>query len=174
MPQLTIPVNENDHILGSPTSPVTLVEYGDYQCPQCKMTHSIIKQFRQELGEKLCVVFRHFPLKNAHPYAQLAAEIAEAASYQKKFWDMHNLLMKQSLLTPEIGLQLAEQLQLDIEQFKNDLQSPDIQKKIEEDFSKGIRSGVNGIPCFYINGIRYDGDPSYDSFKQALIQASSP
>jgi protein-disulfide isomerase len=172
MSHLFTPVNEKDHIQGSPNSPVTLVEFGDYQCPLCRMTAPIIKQLQKELGEHLRVVFRHFPLKTSHPYAMAAAQAAEAANLQNKFWEMHDLLFgKQFDLNPEIGTQLAEHLQLDIEKFKADLLSPDTAQKIEEDFIKGVRSGVNCTPCFYINGVRYDGDRSYSAFKQALVDA---
>lgn len=173
MPHLIVPVNDKDHIQGSITSPVTLVEYGDYQCLVCKMTVPILKQLHQALKEKMRFVFRHFPLKQSHPYALMAAKSAEAASLQNKFWEMHDLLYsKQFQLNSEIWPQLAEELQLNIEKFKEDLESPSIEEKIQEEFMKGVRSGVNGTPCFYINDERYDGDSSYETLKQALIQAA--
>jgi len=173
MARLTVPVNEKDHMRGPLNSPVTLLEFGDYQCMLCKMSVPIIKQLSKELGNNLRFVFRNFPLKESHPYALMAAKCAEAASLQNHFWEMHDLLYsKQLQFNPEIWPQLAEELKLDVEKFNKDLQSPEIEQKIQEEFSKALRSGVNGTPCFYINGERYDGDTSYDSLKQALIQAS--
>lgn len=172
MSHLIVPINEKDHILGSLNAPIILVEYGDYQCLACKMTVPIIKQLRRELGEKFCFVFRHFPLKTSRPYALEASKTAEAAALQNKFWEMHELLYsKQFQLNPQIWTQLAEELKLDIEQFKADFLSAMIDEKIQNEFSAGVRSGVNGTPCFYINGERYDGDPSFETLKQALIHA---
>jgi protein-disulfide isomerase len=137
------------------------------------MSAPILKLLQKELGEKLRFVFRHFPLKETHPLALVAAQAAEAASLQNKFWEMHDLLYaKQFQLNPDIGMQLAEELKLDREKFRTDLQSSSITQKIEEDFKAGVRSGVNGTPCFYINDERFDGDTSYESFKQALVNAS--
>ena len=169
MPRLIVPVNDQDHFLGSLSAPVILVEYGDYQCFACKMTVPIVKQLRHELGEKLCFVFRNFPLRTSRPYAWEAAKTAEAAALQNQFWEMHELLYaKQFQLNPQIWPELAEELKLDVEKFKKDFVSPDIEEKIQQQFSAGLRSGVNGTPCFYINGERYDGDPSYDTLKHAL------
>lgn len=173
MPRLTVPVTEQDHTLGTITAPVTLVEYGDYQCQTCRMSAPILKHLKNELGQKLCIVFRHFPLQQAHALAKSAAEVAEAASMQGRFWEMHELLFKnQFSLGPHLFKELAEQLHLNLVEFETDLHSAKVAQKIEADFSNGIRSGVNGTPCFYINGERYDGDSSYEGFKQALIQAS--
>lgn len=175
MPHLTVPVNEKDHTQGLSTAPVTLVEYGDYQCFSCQMTVPIIKQLQKEFGEKLRFVFRHFPFKKSHPYALIAAQTAEAAGMQDKFWEMHELLYaKQSQFNPDIWPQLAAQLQLNPERFKTAFQSPDNIQKIDDDFSAGVRSGVNGTPCFYINGERYDGDASYDAFKKSLLLHANP
>jgi protein-disulfide isomerase len=136
------------------------------------MTVPIIKQLRQELGERMCFVFRHFPLKTSHSHAFEAAKAAEASALQNKFWEMHNLIYaKQMELNPQIWQQLAEELNLDIERFKRDFQSPAIEEKIQNVFISGVRSGVNGTPCFYINGKRFDGDASYDSLKKALMNA---
>ena len=169
MPNLITPINTEDHILGSLNFPINLVEYGDYQCSICKMTLPIIKQLNKELNGKLCFAFRHFPLKNSHPYALEAAKAAEAASFQNKFWEMHELLYsKQIQLNSNIWLELAKELQLNLEKFKVDFQSVVIENKIQDEFSKGLRSGVNGTPCFYINGERCDGDVSYEALKNKL------
>lgn len=171
MPRLIVHVSENDHIQGPSSAPITLVEYGDYQCYVCKVASPVVKQLQKELKGQLRFVFRHFPLKQSHPYAFMAAQAAEAAHRQNKFWEMHDLLYANQLqLSPNLWIQLAEQLQLDIEKFKKDFESSDIAQKIETEFSAGVRSGVNGIPCFFINGERYDGHPFYDSIKQALLK----
>ncbi len=173
MPSLIVPINPYDHMQGVLTAPITLVEYADYQCFPCKMTAPIIKQLQNELEGQMCFVFRHFPLKESHPYALMAAQTAEAAGRQNKFWEMHSLLYeKQMQMNPDLWPQLAEQAGLNMEKFKADFQDPNVLKKIQDDFTNGVRSGVNGTPCFYINGERYDGDPSYDSFKQSLIKAA--
>lgn len=170
MPSLTIPVNESDHRIGNLASSTVLVFYGDYQCTVCKLTLPILKQLKKEFGENLCIIFRHFPLQKSHPLAKGAAIASEAASLQNKFWEMHELLYQnQLLLSPELYLQLANDLNLDMEGFTKDLNSESIAKKIQNDFDAGVRSGVNGTPCFFINGERYDGDPSYDALRKALI-----
>jgi protein-disulfide isomerase len=173
MPRLLVHVNENDHIQGPSTAPITLVEYGDYQCYVCKVASPVVKQLQKELKGQLRFVFRHFPLKQSHPYAFMAAQAAEAAHRQNKFWEMHDLLYANQLqLNPDILISLAKQLQLDVEKFKTDLNSSEISQKIESDFNAGVRSGVNGIPCFYINEERYDGTPFYESLKQALLKST--
>lgn len=171
MPQLTQTINEKDHFQGPLKSPINLVEYGDYQCPVCKMTLPIIKQLRKEFGDKMCFAFRHFPLKTSHPYAFEAAKAAEAAALQSKFWEMHELIYaKQSELNAEIWPQLTEELNLNVAKFNNDFQSPTIEEKVQNEFMAGVRSGVNGTPCFFINGSRFDSDASYDNLKQALAK----
>lgn len=175
MSRLTLPVNDADHRAGDPASPVNLVEYGDYQCSTCKMSFPVIKQLEKELGDKLSFVFRHFPLSTIHPFAKKAAEAAEAAALQNKFWEMHDLLYKNQLsMSDDLFPQLAKELNLNLKQFETDRQSPALAEKIEAQFEAGVRSGVNGTPCFYINDERYDGDPSYETLKQALIAAATP
>ncbi len=169
MSRLTIPVTSKDHVEGSAKAALTLVEYGDYQCPLCRMTGPIIKKMRLELGECMRFVFRHFPLKLVHPYAQMAAEVVEAAALQNQFWEMHYLLYNQKfVLHPDLFLELAASLSLNLAQFQADRQSAAVLGKIQEDFQGGVRSGVNGTPCFYINEERYDGDLSYVPFTQVL------
>ncbi len=104
MPHLIVPINEKDHILGQINAPVTFVEYGDYQCPLCRLSHPIIKQLRKELGEKLCFVFRHFPLKQSHPDAFPLAQASEAAARQNKFWEMHEALFEKQRQADEASL----------------------------------------------------------------------
>ena len=167
--RLTQPVSAHDHAEGPADAPLTLVEYGDYQCPYCGAAHPVVKRLQKRLGKKLRFVFRNFPLTQAHPYARIAAEAAEAAALQDKFWEMHDLLFEQqTLLKPEIIPLWAKKVGLNSEQFGNDIKQGVIAKRIKEDRQSGIRSGVNGTPTFFINGTRYDGPHDYASLLAAL------
>ncbi len=169
MAMLTRLVTTDDHAEGPANAPLTLVEYGDYQCPYCGAAYPVVKRLQKKLGKKLRFVFRNFPLTEAHPYALIAAEAAEAAALQGKFWEMHDLLFEeQRLLKPEIIPSWVKRIGLNLEQFENDIKQGVIEKRIKEDRQGGIRSGVNGTPTFFINGTRYDGPPDYDSLLAAL------
>jgi protein-disulfide isomerase len=167
--KLTQPVSERDHAKGPANAPLTLVEYGDFQCPYCRAAYPVVKRLQKKLGKKLRFVFRNFPVTQAHPYALIAAETAEAAALQGKFWEMHDLLFEQQdSLTPDIIPLWAEKIGLDVNKFGNDIKQGVVEKQINEDRQSGIRSGVNGTPTFYINGIRYDGPSDYNSLLEAL------
>ena len=145
------------------------MEYGDYQCPYCGAAYPVVKRIQKTLGKKLRFVFRNFPLTQAHPYAMIAAEAAEAAGLLGKYWPMHDVIFEnQEELSPDALAQWAVKLGLKDENLEKALQSPEIAKRIKEDRQSGIRSGVNGTPTFYINGIRYDGSPDYESLLAAL------
>jgi protein-disulfide isomerase len=166
---LTQPVSARDHAEGPADAPVTLVEYGDYQCPYCGAAYPVVKRVQKKLGKKLRFVFRNFPLTQIHPYARIAAEAAEAAALQGRFWEMHDLLFEQqTLLEPDIIPSWAERIGVDVEQFGNDIKRSVVEKRLQEDRQSGIRSGVNGTPTFFINGTRYDGSPDYGSLLAAL------
>jgi protein-disulfide isomerase len=166
---LTPPVSARDHAEGLADAPVTLVEYGDYQCPYCGAAYPVVKQLQEALGKRLRFVFRNFPLTQAHPYALIAAEAAEAAALQGKFWEMHDLIYEnQDELDPGILPAWAESTGLNLEEFGTAIRQGDITKRIKEDRASGIRSGVNGTPSFFINGTRYDGAADYDSLRAAL------
>ncbi len=166
---LTPPVSARDHAEGPADAPVTLVEYGDYQCPYCGAAYPIVKRLQKKLGKKLRFVFRNFPLIQAHPYAQIAAEAAEAAALQGKFWKMHDLLYEQqTFLEPDIIPSWAERIGLNLEQLGNDIRQGVPEKRIREDRQSGIRSGVNGTPTLFINGTRYDGSPDYGALLTAI------
>ncbi len=157
-PKLTLPVGDRDHTQGPAVATVTLVEYGDYQCPHCRQVHPIISELRERFGERLRFVFRHFPIKSVHPNAQLAAEAAEAAAAQGKFWEMHEYLFEhQDALDKQSLIQHAAELGLDVERFDQELTEHLYADRVREDFMSGVRSGVNGTPTFYVNGVRYDG-----------------
>ncbi len=169
---LTEPVSARDLAEGPADAPLTLVEYGDYQCPYCGAAYPVVKRLQKTLGKKLRFVFRNFPLTQAHPYALIAAEAAEAAALQGKFWEMHDLLFEQqNLLKPEIIPVWAKRIELNLEQFGSDIKQGVVEKRIKEDRQSGIRSGVNGTPTFFINGKRHDGSPDYNSLLAALKSA---
>lgn len=171
--RLSLPVNSRqDHIQGPPTAPLTLLEYGDYECPYCGQAYGIIKVVQNDLGENLCFAFRNFPLTQIHPNAQSAAEAAEAAGGQKKFWEMHDCLYEnQNALDDEYLVEYARLLGLDISRFELDMSLHTYAPRIREDFISGVRSGVNGTPTFYINGIRYNGSWDLDPLLETLHRA---
>jgi protein-disulfide isomerase len=173
--RLTLPVSPGrDHIRGPLDAPVTLLEYGDYECPYCGLAHPIVRAVQQEMGNTLRFVFRHFPLTTVHPYAELAAEAAEAAGAQRKFWAMHDLLYEnQQLLDPPHLLAHAGALGLDLKRFATDLGQHVHAAKVREDFLSGVRSGVNGTPSFFINDMRHDGPWDFATLLAAVQQATA-
>jgi protein-disulfide isomerase len=172
-PRLVMPVSRRDHILGPPDAPTTLVEYGDYQCPYCGRAHLVMKALLQQLGHSLRYVFRHFPLVTIHEHAGLAAQAAEAAGAQGKFWEMHDMLFThQDALDIAHVVRYAAEIGLDLEQLDADLASGKYAARVQEDFRSGVRSGVNGTPTFFINGIRYNGSHDLGSFLSVLTAAA--
>jgi protein-disulfide isomerase len=168
---LTPSVSARDHFQGPAKAPLTLVEYGDYQCPYCGAAYPVVKELQKALGKKLRFVFRNFPLTQMHPYALIAAEAAEAAALQGKFWEMHDILYeRQGILEPGILPVWAKEVGLDLGQFGAAIREEGITKRIKEDRASGIQSGVNGTPTFFINGNRHDDAPDYDSLAAALEQ----
>jgi protein-disulfide isomerase len=168
---LATPVSARDHTEGRADAPLTLVEYGDYQCPYCGAVYPVVKRLQKASGKRLRFVFRNFPLTQAHPYAMVAAEAAEAAGLQGKFWGMHDLIYEnQADLAPDVLPAWAETLKLDLQEFALAIKKGEITKRIKEDRMSGIQSGVNGTPCFFINGARYDGRADYEPLRAALEQ----
>ncbi|MBC8102298.1 MAG: thioredoxin domain-containing protein [Cytophagales bacterium] len=163
-----------DHIQGAADAPVTLVEYGDYECPYCGAAYPIVRSLQHDFGDSLRFVFRNFPLAEVHPHAEHAAEAAEAAGAQHKFWEMHDALYEHQKALGDTKIkELADSLRLDgttlLEQVKRQVFAP----RIEEDFESGVVSGVSSTPTFFINGRRFNGawnDPA--AFREALEQAS--
>jgi formate-nitrite transporter family protein len=165
----TLDVRPSDHIQGSKDAPVTLIEYGDYQCPYCGAAYPVVKQLQRRVGENMCFVFRNFPLTEVHPFAEGAAEAAEAAGEQGKFWEMHDALYEnQNALAPEELVGYAKRLHLDVPRFTTELTARANAKRIREDFLSGVRSGVNGTPTFFINGVRHDGANDFDTLLAAV------
>lgn len=158
MPKLTLPVGERDHSRGPIDAPVTLVEYGDFECPYCGQAYGALKEVGEQMGPRLRLVFRHFPLTTSHPHAESAAMAAEAAAAEGKFWPMHDLLFEQQEdLEKEDLLEYARALDLEMGPFEEALATGRYLPRIREDFTSGVRSGVNGTPTFFINGVRHEG-----------------
>ena len=148
-------VDQNDHVQGTKTATLEIVEYGDYQCPYCGAAHPILKEMMEEFGHQIKFVFRNFPLSEIHQFARPAAVTAEAAATENKFWEVHDALFEQqSQLSTNFLLQLAENFKVDIAQLK---ENETLQNKVDSDFESGMRSGVNGTPTFFINGVKFDG-----------------
>jgi protein-disulfide isomerase len=172
---LTLPVSlARDHIRGPVDAAVSLVEYGDYECPFCGAAHPIVKAIQEQMGDELQFVYRHFPLTTVHPHAEQAAEAAEAAGAQQRFWAMHDVLFEnqQRLDAPYLHA-YAEALGLDVRQFDRELVEHVHADRVREDFLSGVRSGVNGTPTFYINGVRHDGSFELPILLAALRRAAS-
>jgi Na+/H+ antiporter NhaA len=159
---LAAPVDpERDHMRGDDNAPVTLVEYGDFECPNCGRAEPVVRELLSEFGTDLRYVFRHLPLADVHPRAQLAAEAAEAADDQGAFWPMHDLLFEhQDALEPKHLMAYAEQLGLDLERFTEQLRRHQHAGRIASDVDDADLSGVSGTPTFFINGLRHQG--AYD------------
>ena len=173
MSTLRRPIERRDHVRGNPNAPVTLLEYGDFECPFCGQAYPIVKLVKEDTQGIAKFVFRHFPLSQAHPHALHAAYAAEAAGMQGKFWEMHDMLFEhQDMLEDEHLVGYARALRLDINQFIRDMGSQEVQHKVREDFMSGIRSGVNGTPTIFINERRFDGVHGYNELFAAIEEAA--
>ncbi len=158
MSMLKNPVTLQDHLQGNTKAAITLVEYGDYQCPYCGEAYPIVKQIQKKFGEKLLFVFRNFPLAQIHPFAEPSAEAAEFAASKNLFWEMHDALYEnQESLSLPFLLELAERLKIPSRDLAQALEQRIFLPKVKNDFLGGVRSGVNGTPTFFINGERYNG-----------------
>ena len=165
--ELTMPVaDDRDHVQGPTDAAVTLVEYGDYECPYCGAAYPIIKEVQSRMGERVRFVFRNFPITTSHPHAEQAAEAAEAAATQGKFWQMHDLLYEnQRRLSDRDLLAYGEQLGLDLERFGNELTEHAHAARVREDFMR--------TPTFYINGVRHDDSYELETLLAALERAGA-
>ena len=173
MSKLTMQPNNEDHIQGKEKSHITLVEYGDFQCPYCGKAYPIVKEIQKIKGDVLRFVFRNFPLSEIHSYALHAAYAAEAAGKQQKFWEMYDILFENQDNLKDSDLRLySEKLSLDMDQFTKDMNSDEVAKKVQTDIIGGIKSGVNGTPTFFINSIRFDGPAELDSLLEAIDLAN--
>jgi protein-disulfide isomerase len=172
--RLLTPVGEDDHVQGPAAASVTLVEYGDYECPYCRAAVPIVEELQRVLPDQLRFVFRHFPLENLHPHARRAAEAAEAAAAQGRFFEMHAALFEhQAALEDEDLRRYAAGIDLDLARFAAELEAHTHADRVREDFRGGIRSGVRGTPTFFLDDVRYDGGIGVRQLV-AAIQASHP
>lgn len=171
--RLRQPVGDEDHVRGPTEAPVTLVEYGDYQCPSCQAAHQEVEQLLGVHGDQVRFVFRHFPLMSVHEHALPAATAAEAAGRQGKFWEMHSKLFESRGQLADADLRdYANDIGLDLAQFNADRTDEQIERAIREQRLQGARSGVNGTPTFFLNGERHDAAWSYEALLLAIDEAS--
>jgi len=164
---------KRDHVQGQIEAPITLLEYGDYECRFCEKAQPIVREIQQRLGDELCFAFRHFPVTPVHPEAERAAEAAEAANAQGKFWEMHELLLENRCeLDNQYLSACAAALGLDEARLIGEVLLEIYARHIRHDFELGVRDGVTGTPCFFINGCRYDGAIRLEPLLGAIAQRS--
>jgi len=174
MSRLTMPVGPDDHVLGRSDAPVTLCEYGDYECPHCGRAHAVTAELLRQRANDVRFAFRHFPLTRIHPHAGSAAQAAEAAGSQGQFWPMHSMLFEhQDALEPEDLLSYARALDLDIPRFVQELRAGVHMPRIQRDFRSGARSGVNGTPTLFINDERLDGPWDLDVLQSEVSKVTN-
>jgi protein-disulfide isomerase len=168
--RLLLPIHAMDHVRGPEDAQYTLVEYGDYECPDCGRLYVILRDLQDEISSRLRVVFRCYPLSGAHRHAQQSAEAAEAAGAQGKFWEMHTLLFErqQALRTTDL-VRYAEELTLDVERFRQELENETYSERVRADFLAGVQNGVYGTPGLFLNGVRYDSEWDGESLRIHLM-----
>lgn len=172
MSLLQTPPTPLDHRRGDADAVVVLVEYGDYQCPYCAAAEPAVESLLQTFDTELQLVFRHFPLSTVHPHAEIAAQAAEFAGAHNAFWHMHETLFaNQPQLSLPTIFAIAETLNLPEPELREALDAGAYVAKIRADFIGGVRSGVNGTPCFFVNGLRHNGDYSFESLSSAILDA---
>ncbi len=175
MTQLRTRIGPEDHVDGPRDAPIQLLEYGDYECPYCGRAYPEVEQVRRALAGRLLFAYRHFPLAQIHPRATLAAEAAEAAGAQGRFWEMHGVLFEnQNALEPSDLVAYADGMGLDLDRFTDDLDNHRFLERVRRDFMSGVRSGVNGTPTFFINGHRHEGAFDADALVDALTGGGRP
>ncbi|MGZ4376437.1 MAG: DsbA family protein [Gaiellaceae bacterium] len=168
-PRLTVPIGGRDHVRGPASAPLALLEYGDYECPFCRAAQPAVETLIDILGEELCFAYRHFPLTQIHPHAQTAAEAAESAAQQGSFWEMHAMLYEhQARLDPPHLLAYGRTLGLDIRRMAFELEEHVHLPRVREDFLSGVRSGANGTPTFFVDGVRHNGPLDVTSLLASL------
>jgi protein-disulfide isomerase len=169
-------ISPSDWSKGNAGAKVVLVEYSDFQCPACASYYPLVKQLSQEFADDVAFVYRHFPL-GRFPHSRIAAQAAEAVGKQGKFWEMHGLIFENQRQwsdqrnAKDIFISYAQSLQLDTEQFKNDLNSKEVEDKVNSDRQGGVRAGVNATPTFFLNGEKLQNPRNYDEFRNIINQA---
>ncbi len=172
--RLAVPVGPHDHMQGPKMAPLTLVEYGDYECPYSARAHLAVRAVQHRLGKQLRFVYRNFPLRTIHPHAELAAEVAEAAARdgEDRFWEMHDTLYEnQHALEPHDLIHYAIAIGLDPDRVTNELRQHVHEPRISAEFSGGVRSGVHSTPTFFINDELYEGRYDQATLTEALLRA---
>lgn len=170
--RLALTVDEEDHVAGRPNAPVVLVEYGDFECPYCGQAYPVVEDLRRRYADDLAFVFRNFPLVEIHPHALAAAEAAEAAGLQRRFWSMYAVLFThQDALDPASLLLYARTVGLDVDRFIEDVGSDAVERKIRRDAMSGVASGVPGTPTFFVNGVRHTGGFGLGELRSAVEAA---
>jgi protein-disulfide isomerase len=169
MSLLRLPVTSSDHIQGPDNAPVTLLEYGDYECPHCGLAHPVVQRVQRYFGPRLRFAYRHFPLTEIHQYAEAAAETAEYAGFYGRFWEAHDMLFEnQDSLGLPLFLAIVRYFGLSEQGLRDALAHGSFADKVRRDFLSGVRSGVNGTPTFFINNLRYDGPASYEALVASI------
>lgn len=165
-------ITDHDHVLGNRDATVTVIEYADFQCPYCARAHATLSDLREQLGDELCLVYRHLPLAHLHPFAEPAAEAAESAAAQDKFWEMHDALFaNQVRLNPAALPDLAAGLGLDPERVRGDLAQSRYRQRVQADAQAAHDMGAASTPTFFINGQRHHGDSDRASLTEAIDEA---
>ena len=168
---LLVPDPAPDHILGPADARVTLIEYGDFECPSCAQAAPAVKIMRDHFGRQVRFVFRHFPLREVHPHAELAAEAAEAAGAQGKFWPMHDLLFEnQQHLKANHLRAYAQRLELDLSRYDYEMGDHVYLQRVREHVASGVASGVRATPGFYLNGVPQDVSFGFERLMEAVRQ----
>lgn len=166
---LSLPINESDHLQGDESAATTLLMYGAYECPNCVEGSRIVRQIQEYFGASLRFAFRHFPRTNVHPHAEAAAEVAEAAGEQNKFWEMHNTLFENhSRLDGDSLISYAVGLRLDMKRFDRAITGRRFIQKVRGDLITGIDSGVTSTPTYFINGVKYLGSGQFETLIEAI------
>lgn len=169
--RLAPPLEELDHVRGERDAPLELVMFGDFQCPYCLGAQSVLARVRVRLGERLLFAFRHLPIPERHPLAPLAAEAAESAAAQGRFWEYHDALFEaQPKLSRETMLAIGRDLGLDAERMAAEIDAGAHRGRVERDLASAERSGAGATPAFYANGTRHYG--AYDA--SSLVEALEP
>jgi NhaA family Na+:H+ antiporter len=163
-----------DHVRGPADAPVTLVEYGDFQCPYCGDAYPVVRELIEQFGDQLRFVFRHMPLGDLHPRAQPAAEAAEAAGAQNRFWEMHDRLFSHRLELSDAELRShAEAIGLDLDRYDRELREHAHAAVVQEDYRSGVRSGIPSTPRFFLNGVIHLGSPTRAELEEAISRELS-
>lgn len=172
-------IKEGDWVRGSKDAKVIITEYSDFQCPACALYYNIAKEAHKDFGDKIAIVYRHFPLSSIHANAEIAALSAESAGKQNKFWEMHDVIFENQKNwendknAKDVFIKYATDLGLNAEQFKKDLDSKELKQKIETDYQGGVTAGVNHTPTFFVNGAEIQNPRSYEEFKNIINDAES-